>query len=64
MLRADCTTEVRYLGINLDDTLSGEGILETIVKKCSGRIKFLYRQAGCSPKTLKRPCANHWSRAT
>ncbi len=48
------TTEVRYLGVKLDDTLSGEGILDTIVKKCSGRIKFLYRQARCFPKTLKK----------
>ncbi len=48
------TTEVRYLGVNLVDTLSGEGILNTIVKKCSGRIKFLYRQARCFPKTVKK----------
>ncbi len=35
------TTEVKYLGIILDDTLSGEGILDTIVKKCTSRIKTL-----------------------
>ncbi len=37
----DYVSEVKYLGIKIDETLSGEGILETIVKKCTGRIKFL-----------------------
>ncbi len=35
------TTEVKYLGIKIDETLSGNGILDTILKKCNGRIKFL-----------------------
>ncbi len=46
--------ELKYLGINIDKILSGEGILETIVKKCTGRIKFMYRQAGCLPRAVKR----------
>ncbi len=46
--------EVKYLGIEIDKTLSGEGILVTVVKKCNGRIKFLYRQAWCLPKAVKR----------
>ncbi len=45
-------TEVRYLGVTLDDTLSGEGVLDTNVNKFSGRIKFLYRQARCFPRAL------------
>ncbi len=45
------TTEVKYMGVNLDNTLSGEGILDNIVKKCSGRIKCLYRQARSLPKS-------------
>ncbi len=36
------TNEVKYLGVKLDETLSGEGTVDTIVKKCSGKIKFLY----------------------
>ncbi len=52
------TTGVKYLGVNLDSILSGEGILDNIVKKCSGRIKFLYRQARGLPKTLKKPYVN------
>ncbi len=50
----DFVSEVKYLGIKIDETLSGDGILETIVKKCNGRIKFLYRQAGCLPTVVKK----------
>ncbi len=42
----DSVSEVKYLGVKIDETLSGEGILETIVKNYTGRIKFLYRQEG------------------
>ncbi len=45
---------MKNLGIKIDKTLSGEGILDTIVKKCTGKIKCLYRQAGCLPKAVKR----------
>ncbi len=48
------TTEVKYLGIKIDETLSGSGILDTILKKCNGRIKFLYRQDRCFPEALKK----------
>ncbi len=48
------TTEVNYLGIKIDETLSGNGILNTILEKCNGRIKFLYRQARCFPTALKK----------
>ncbi len=50
----DSVSEVKYLGIKIDETLSGEGILETIVKKCTDRIKFLYRRAGCLPTAVKK----------
>ncbi len=40
--------------IKIDKTLSGDGILETIVKKCTDRIKFLYRQAVCLPTAVKK----------
>ncbi len=33
------TTEVKYLGVKIDETLSGKGIIDTILKKCNGRIK-------------------------
>ncbi len=47
-------SEVKYLGIKIDKTLSGEGTLDTVVKKCTGTVKFFYRQAGCLPKAVKR----------
>ena len=34
---------VSYLGLTLDDTLSGESIITNIIKKASSRLKFLYR---------------------
>ncbi len=50
----ESVSEVKYLGIKIDKTLSGEGTLDTIVKKCTDRINFLYRQAECLPKVVKR----------
>ncbi len=56
----ESVSEVKYLGIKINKTLSGEGTLNTIVKKCTGTIKFLYKQAGCLPKALKRTlCQSH-----
>ncbi len=37
----ETTTEVKYVGVKIDETLSGEGIIDTVVKKCTGRIKYL-----------------------
>ena len=34
---------VKYLGLNLDSTLSGESIVSTITQKATSRVKFLYR---------------------
>ncbi len=48
------TTAVKYLGVKIDETLSGKAIIDTILKKCNSRIKFLYRQARCFPTTLKK----------
>ncbi len=48
------TTDVKYLGVKIDENLSGKGITDTIPKKCNGRIKFLYRQARCFPTELKK----------
>ena len=37
--------EVTYLGVNLDQSLSGSSIVNKIVTKCNNKIKFLYRNA-------------------
>jgi len=36
---------VTYLGVTLDQSLSGVGIADKVVSKCSNKIKFLYRNA-------------------
>ncbi len=43
----DAVKSVRYLGLDLDQYLTGESIINNIVKKASGRLKFLYRQGDC-----------------
>ncbi len=45
---------MKYLGVKIDETLSGNGIIDTIVKKCNGRLKFLYIQARCFPTALQK----------
>ena len=34
---------VKYLGLTIDSTLSGEHIVDSILAKCNARLKFLYR---------------------
>ncbi len=50
------SSSVKYLGVTLDDTLSGDSIASNIINKYNGRLKFLYRHAEClnfkSRKTL------------
>ena len=47
---------VKYLGLQLDQCLSGELIAQSVISKCMARLKFLYRHANCldqySRKTL------------
>ena len=37
-------TSVKYLGVNLDNFLSGEAIANSTIHKFNSRLKFLYRQ--------------------
>lgn len=39
------STEVKYLGLKLDKSLSGTSIVNSIVSKCTARLKFLYRHS-------------------
>ncbi len=36
----ETVTEVNYLGVKIDEKRSEEGILDTVVKKCTGRTVF------------------------
>ena len=49
---------VKYLGVTLDSTLSGEFIATNIIKKASGRLKFLYRHSDLlNTKSRKTLCS-------
>ena len=37
--------KVTYLGVTLDQNLSGSSMITKIVSKCNDKIKFLYRNA-------------------
>ena len=39
------TDHVKYLGVYIDSSLRGDYIVDSVVKKVNGRLKFLYRQA-------------------
>jgi hypothetical protein len=45
---------VKYLGLNIDQSLSGEVIVNNKIKKANSRLKFLYRQANCLPETSRK----------
>ena len=44
---------VKYLGLNLDNQLSGEAIVNNIVQKVNTRLRFLYRQCSCLEEKLR-----------
>ena len=45
---------VKYLGLNLDNQLSGEAIVNNIVQKVNARLKFLYRQCSFLEEKLRK----------
>ena len=38
-------SSVKYLGVTLDESLSGKPHAENVIKKCGGRVSFLFRHA-------------------
>ena len=45
---------VKYLGLNLENQLSGEAVGNNIVQKVNARLKFLYRQCSFLEEKLRR----------
>ena len=45
---------VKYLGLTLDDQLIGEAVVNSIVQKVIGRLKFLYRQRNFLEEKLRK----------
>jgi len=52
------TTAVKYLGVSIDNKLSGENIVNNIVSKVNSRLKFMYRNAkSLDTRTRKYLCS-------
>ena len=49
---------LKYLGLKINNTLSGEEIVQSIVGKASGRLKFLYRNQNHLNSKTRRTLAN------
>jgi len=45
---------IKYLGVSMDSTLSGESMVNSVINKVSGRLKFLYRHALILNQTLRK----------
>ena len=48
------TKSVKYLGLEIDNVLSGELMASDIIKKVNSRLKFLYRQANYFDQKIKK----------
>ena len=46
-------SEVTYIGVTLDQNLSGSSMITKIITKCNNKIKFLYRNANNLDKQTK-----------
>jgi len=46
--------EVKYLGLKMDNTLSGETVVKDILAKCNNRLKFLYRHKDCLNRKMRK----------
>ena len=46
-------SEVTYLGVTLDQKLSGFSMISKIISKCNNKVKFLYRNANKLDKQTK-----------
>lgn len=49
---------VKYLGVELDQSLSGESIASSVIKKVNSRLKFLYRQGYFLNASLRQMLCN------
>jgi hypothetical protein len=45
---------IKYLGATLDQHLSGEAMVDSIIKKATGRLKFLYRHSQYFNRKLRK----------
>lgn len=45
--------KIKYLGLEIDQHLSGESTVNSIIKKVNSRLKFMYRKANCLSKETR-----------
>ena len=45
---------VKYLGVTLDQTMSGEQMAKSVICKITNKLKFLYRYQHCLSQSLKK----------
>jgi hypothetical protein len=45
---------IKYLGVHIDQCVSGEVVAENVIKKANSRLKFLYRQANCLDQNSRK----------
>ena len=45
---------VKYLGINIDQSVSGEAIANNIIQKANSRMKFMYRNGSCLNQNCRK----------
>jgi hypothetical protein len=45
---------INYLGVSIDNTLSGENMVNSVIKKVSNRLKFLHRHAHILNQKLRK----------
>jgi len=56
------TDSVKYLGVTLDECMTGERIATSIIKKAGARLKFVYRQnQNLNQKNTQDPCFSSYS---
>ena len=46
--------KLKYLGIDIDQHLSGESTVNSIIKKVNSRLKFMYRKANCLSRETRK----------
>ncbi len=49
---------VKYLGMTIDQNLSGDKVANSVISKCNGRLKFLYRNKQCLDRNARKTLCN------
>ena len=53
------TTSLKNLGLNIDNLLSGEFVVNNILSKANARLKVIYRQSKSSSLRARKNLCSH-----